>query len=122
MPTRQEQSVIAQCSFCSKPNTEVSTLVAGPGIFICDGCINLCARVVAGKPASVPQVAPWEQEATVNEVLANLAPVAAAGAQLERNLAAWVGKARGLGATWAQVGQALGMTRQSAWGRFSGEE
>jgi len=61
MPTRQEQSVIAQCSFCSKPNTEVSTLVAGPGIFICDGCIDLCARVVAGKPASVPQVAPWEQ-------------------------------------------------------------
>ena len=77
---------------------------------------------MAGKPASVPQVAPWEQEATVDEVLANLAPVAAAGAQLERTLAAWVGKARGLGATWAQVGQALGMTRQSAWGRFSGEE
>ncbi len=122
MPTRQDQSVIAECSFCAKPNTEVSTLVAGPGIFICDGCVDLCARVVAGKPASVPHVAPWEQEATVDEVLVNLAPVAAAEAQLERNLAAWVGRARGLGATWAQVGQALGMTRQSAWGRFSGED
>jgi hypothetical protein len=46
----------------------------------------------------------------------------AAGAQVERNLAAWVGKARSLGSTWAQIGAALGMTRQSAWERFSGEE
>lgn len=34
----------------------------------------------------------------------------------------WVGKARSLGTTWAQVGTALGTTRQSAWERFSGED
>jgi len=122
MASRQDQVVIAKCSFCSKPNTRVSTLVAGPGVFICDGCIALCAEVVAGKPASGPQVAPWEQDATLDEVLANLAPVAAAGAQVEHNLAAWVSKARGMGATWAQVGEALGMARQSAWERFTGED
>jgi len=122
MASRQDQAVIAKCSFCSKPNTNVSTLVAGPGVFICDGCVALCAEVIAGQPASVPQVAPWEQAATLDEVLANLAPVAAAGAQVEHNLAAWVSKARGLGATWSQIGEALGMARQSAWERFSGEE
>jgi hypothetical protein len=82
----------------------------------------LRAEVVAGKPTLVPQVAPWEQAATLDEVLADLAPVAAAGAQVENNLAAWVSKARGLEATWSQIGEALGMTRQSAWERFSGEE
>lgn len=31
-------------------------------------------------------------------------------------------KARALGVTWARIGETLGMTRQSAWERFSGEE
>jgi len=31
-------------------------------------------------------------------------------------------KARLLGATWARIGAALDMTRQSAWERFSSEE
>ena len=31
-------------------------------------------------------------------------------------------RARALGAIWARIGEALGMTRQSAWERFSGEE
>ena len=41
---------------------------------------------------------------------------------VERNLAAWVHRARALGATWSRIGESLGMTRQSAWERFSGEE
>lgn len=70
----------------------------------------------------MPQVAPWEAEATLEDVLPNLAPVASAATQVEESLTAWVSKARSLGATWAQIGDALGITRQSAWERFSGEE
>jgi hypothetical protein len=117
-----EPSAIAACSFCLRPNTEVTTLVAGPGVFICDGCVALCAGVIEGKPGSVPALAPWEHVLDVDEVLANLPRVAAAGAQVEANLAGWVCRARTLGATWARVGDALGMTRQSAWERFSGAE
>jgi hypothetical protein len=122
MPTREDQTVIATCSFCRKPNTAVGKLVAGPGVFICDGCVALASQIIAGSPTSAPQLAPWEREATLDEVLAQLGPVAAAGAQVEQNLGCWITKARSLGATWAQIGQALGMTRQSAWERFSGEE
>ncbi len=57
-----------------------------------------------------------------DEVLANLPRVAAASAQVEHNLTALVQRARALGATWARIREALGMTRQSAWERFSGEE
>ena len=117
-----EQPAIAACSFCRKPNTEVRRLVAGPGVFICDGCVALCAQLVDGPPSATPQLAAWEHADSVEEVLASLPRIAAAGAQVEQHLTGWVQKARALGATWARIGEALGMTRQSAWERFSGEE
>ena len=122
MPAVTDQPAIAACSFCLKPNTEVRRLVAGPGVFICDGCVALCAELVDGPPAVTPHLAAWEHATGVEEVLASLPRIAAAGAQVEQHLAGWVRKARALGATWARIGEALGMTRQSAWERFSGED
>lgn len=122
MSAATEQRVLAACSFCLKPSTEVRRLVAGPGVFICDECVALCAQLIDGPPAPAPNLAAWDHAVSVDEVLANLPRVAAAGAQVEQHLAGWVQKARGLGATWARIGEALGMTRQSAWERFSGEE
>lgn len=121
MPAMTERSVIAACSFCLKPDTEVTRLVAGPGVYICNECVELCAQLIAQQPASTgPRLRAWERVSGLDEVLRNLRLVAAAHAQVEANLAEWVGKARSLGATWARVGEALGMTRQSAWERFSG--
>ncbi|MDN3355645.1 ClpX C4-type zinc finger protein [Actinomadura sp. DC4] len=118
-----EESVIAECSFCLRPDNEVGTLVAGPGVFICDECVGLCTFVIEGKPPEGgSRLAPWDQVTSPEEVLANLPRVAAAGAQVERNLAGWVLKARAMGVTWARIGETLGMSRQSAWERFSGEE
>jgi ClpX C4-type zinc finger len=34
------------CSFCGKSQDEVRQLVAGPGAFICDECIELCTVIV----------------------------------------------------------------------------
>jgi hypothetical protein len=34
------------CSFCGKPNTEVKRMIAGPGINICDDCIELCVEII----------------------------------------------------------------------------
>ena len=47
-----------------------------------------------------------------------IAEVAKAGGQVEDHLAAWVHVARERGISWAKVGDALGITRQSAWERF----
>ena len=116
-----EQPVQSACSFCLKPSTEVKRLVAGPGVFICDGCVALCALLMEGS-ANPPQLAAWEHASTVEEVLESLPRIAAAGDQVEAHLTGWVRRARELGATWARIGESLGMTRQSAWGRFSGEE
>lgn len=35
-----------KCSFCGKPQEQVKKLVAGPGVYICDECIELCTEIV----------------------------------------------------------------------------
>src|SRR5689334_11887745 len=113
----------ASCSFCLKSNTEVSWLVAGPGVYICEECVTLCQEVgPAARDAAAPTMPVWASQTDVDQVLDNLPRIAAAGAQVEQTLTGWVRHARSLGATWARIGESLGMTRQSAWERFAGEE
>lgn len=35
------------CSFCGKLPTQVSKLIAGPGIYICDECVIVCGEILA---------------------------------------------------------------------------
>jgi hypothetical protein len=42
----------AVCTFCDKPPIEVSKLLAGPNVFICDMCVAGAQRVIAGSPPS----------------------------------------------------------------------
>jgi predicted DNA-binding transcriptional regulator AlpA len=37
-----------RCSFCSKDASQVQKLIAGPGMYICDECVELCNRIIAG--------------------------------------------------------------------------
>ncbi|MBR1779164.1 MAG: ATP-dependent Clp protease ATP-binding subunit ClpX [Clostridia bacterium] len=34
------------CSFCNKPQDQAAKLIAGPGVFICDECVNLCMSIL----------------------------------------------------------------------------
>ncbi len=117
-----EERVAASCSFCLKPNDKVAKLVAGPGIYICNECVELCGQIIANPPSLPPGLGSWDEGLDLDGVLASLPRMAAAGAQAETNLSRFVKRARALGATWAVIGTSLGMTRQSAWERFSGEE
>ena len=38
-----------RCSFCGKTENEVDTLVSGPGVYICDECIEQCGYILAGE-------------------------------------------------------------------------
>ena len=35
-----------RCSFCRKNNSEVSKLVAGPRVYICDECVAIASRIM----------------------------------------------------------------------------
>jgi hypothetical protein len=123
--TQTSERVIACCSFCLKPNTEVDKLVAGPAVYVCNECVDLCCQIIeeAGPgPSASPRLLPWEAADSLDTALAMLPNVARAQAQVEESLLGWVRRARTLGATWAQVGDALGITRQSAWERFAAFE
>ena len=39
------------CSFCGKSQEEVKKLVAGPNVYICDECIDLCNEIISEDPA-----------------------------------------------------------------------
>ncbi|MBU2462066.1 ATP-dependent Clp protease ATP-binding subunit ClpX [bacterium] len=41
------------CSFCAKPKEEVKTLIAGPGIYICNECVDLCNTILENKEKKV---------------------------------------------------------------------
>jgi ATP-dependent Clp protease ATP-binding subunit ClpX len=43
---------LLECSFCGKSEKEVNKLVAGPDVYICDGCVELCSQIIA--EASAP--------------------------------------------------------------------
>ncbi|MDQ2837599.1 MAG: hypothetical protein M3Y89_09300 [Actinomycetota bacterium] len=113
-----------RCSFCAKHESEVSKIIAGPGIYICDECVQTCNDILASPPVAEqdrPQLPYWDSMSD-EKMLAHLPRVAEVGSQVEANLRDWVARLRARDVTWARIGTALGMTRQSAWGRFSGEE
>ena len=46
MNEREDRRRYTRCSFCGKGQDQVRKLVAGPGVYICDQCIDLCQEVL----------------------------------------------------------------------------
>ncbi|MST35228.1 hypothetical protein GHK86_21160 [Acidimicrobiaceae bacterium USS-CC1] len=125
------------CSFCTKSQSEVGKLVAGPGVFICNECIDLCNQIIAqeteggngsSQPASRPEASEtppplkaWETLSD-DELLGEMVRAHGAHRNVDRAVGRHVAALRERGVSWARIGDALDMTRQSAWERFSGEE
>lgn len=41
-----------RCSFCGKLQSNVGTLIAGPGVYICDECVDICQSIIDEEPRS----------------------------------------------------------------------
>jgi ATP-dependent Clp protease ATP-binding subunit ClpX len=46
MASMQESGELLKCSFCGKSQKQVRKLIAGPGVYICDECIELCNEII----------------------------------------------------------------------------
>ncbi len=46
-----EGADLFKCDFCGKSQKQVVQLIAGPGVYICDGCVELCNELVAERMA-----------------------------------------------------------------------
>ena len=40
-----------RCSFCGRPQSQVTRLVAGPDVYICDECVELCVDIIRDESA-----------------------------------------------------------------------
>ena len=70
MARNDEKSI--RCSFCGKHQDQVKRMIAGPGVYICDECVNLCMEAMGaegllldddmGPVADIPDAIPTPKE------------------------------------------------------------
>src|SRR5713226_3121856 len=115
---RGRQAKTLYCSFCFKSQHAVKKLISGPaGIFICDECVDLCNQIIAGRPPNLSKPSP--EELPTERLLERLRPIEDT-IQGKGNQLQWVVELlRSRKVSWAQIGAALGISRQSAWERFT---
>ena len=53
-------SELLKCSFCGKSQKQVKKLIAGPGVYICDECIDLCNEIIEEELGTSEEVVPAE--------------------------------------------------------------
>lgn len=46
MPSKDDNGKLLYCSFCGKSQHEVRKLIAGPSVFVCDECVDLCNDII----------------------------------------------------------------------------
>ncbi len=106
------------CSFCGKSQHEVEKLIAGPAVFICNECVGMCDDVIANRP--IPDKGYTKPLERSSDQLLLLMGSVSYGADAGRDfLQEIVDTLRGREVSWADIGEALGVSRQSAWERFS---
>ncbi|MGN8225299.1 ATP-dependent Clp protease ATP-binding subunit ClpX [Gracilimonas sp. BCB1] len=53
MSDKEKNSDIVHCSFCSRSSLEVNSMVAGPGVYICDRCVEDASSIIQSDLASL---------------------------------------------------------------------
>jgi ATP-dependent Clp protease ATP-binding subunit ClpX len=126
------------CSFCRKASDSVAKLIAGPGVFICNECVGLCVDIIATQPpdpgapgahseppnpdrimkdAETQLLNTWK--ALDDETLLRGLPASESAVEGSRRvLQNQIDILRERKISWAQIGDALDMSRQAAWERF----
>ncbi len=120
MPTATATSGEPVCTFCGKTHREVARLIAGPGVYICDGCIGICNSIL-GDEKYQDASGGWQGWTIMDndELLATLPGVLRSTETIREGLQARVDELRQRKVSWARIGTALGMSRQAAWERFA---
>src|SRR5437588_8626419 len=56
MPKFGDGGDLLKCSFCGKSQQQVKKLIAGPGVYICDQCIDLCNEIIEEELTESPEL------------------------------------------------------------------
>jgi ATP-dependent Clp protease ATP-binding subunit ClpX len=116
------------CWFCCKSQHEVNCLIAGPSVYICNECVYLCNDILderAAKKQAGDQTGSEEEQRrdylrsletrNINDSIASLEQFRDMLATTQQ----WgVDALRERKVTWAEIGDALGISREEARKRF----
>ena len=115
------------CSFCGKSQHEVKKLISGPAVFICDACTGLCQKIIeseteaeakrtaSGAKPDFATPATYPTERLLGLVKSAETAFERVGDQVQH----YVDILREREVSWADIGKALGVSRQAAWRRFA---
>jgi hypothetical protein len=113
----------SKCSFCGKPQGPQDRTVAGlGGAAICASCVALATSILGFKASLLAGGARSQRDLSKlsdQHLLDGLGRRSAGIRQRDEELRNAVSILRSRKVTWARIGEALGMSRQSAWERFS---
>ena len=70
--TTNSTDKVLYCSFCGKSQHEVKKLIAGPSVFICDECIDLCTDIIQEEIAKLPKEEGDDSLPTPHQIRENL--------------------------------------------------
>jgi ATP-dependent Clp protease ATP-binding subunit ClpX len=65
---KDDKSKLLYCSFCGKSQHEVRKLIAGPSVFICDECVDLCNDIIREEVQESQGEAPSDRLPTPKEI------------------------------------------------------
>jgi hypothetical protein len=113
----------AHCSFCRKGQQDVNALIAGPGVYICNECVEMAGEVfqkLGRVEKKVPFVAAEHfrglDSARLLDLVGRIEPVHQDVAGQQDLI---VGILREREVSWADIGASLGVSRQAVWRRFA---
>ncbi|WP_232547561.1 ATP-dependent Clp protease ATP-binding subunit ClpX [Propioniciclava soli] len=72
MPRIGETSDLLKCSFCGKSQKQVRKLIAGPGVYVCDECIELCNEIIEEEFSEAADVGLLEELPKPKDIVAFL--------------------------------------------------
>ena len=58
MAREDDKEKKVRCSFCGKTQDQVERMISGPGVYICDTCVELCMDIVEGIPTKQKAITP----------------------------------------------------------------
>ncbi len=126
------------CSFCRKASDAVAKLIAGPGVFICNECVGLCVDIIAKSPGQPDPADPCKEAMDPDKIMKDAEiqllnawrglddesllrglPASESAVEGSRKvLQSQIDILRERKVSWAQIGDALDISRQAAWERF----
>ncbi|MBA2955027.1 hypothetical protein GON03_11860 [Nocardioides sp. MAH-18] len=107
------------CSFCGRAGKRGIKFGGGYGAMICEDCVEHYHEVFHSAAKSRAAARPPWESMTDAELLAVLPHISRTADQVSEFLVEWVEMARARSLSWAEIGKALGVSRQAAWERFA---